>query len=162
MIERHTFRETLYTLRNYIDGLDRFEKSLETYFSDNFLTKIIDRTITTLAQGFFPTSEVDEYFVGDKLCDDCDEIFKTNFETIEDLLYHYTCSSNFGREYGMMDDTYVIKNKDGEVIQSFNGDSPDDLYTIITKFMARNDDNIHIIDCSSLNRGKKKDEVTIS
>ena len=82
MIERHTFRETLYTLRDYIDGLDRFEKSLETYFSDNFLTKIIDRTITTLAQGFFPTSEVDEYFVGGGLCDDCDEVFKTNFEMV--------------------------------------------------------------------------------
>ena len=162
MIERHTFRDTLYNLRDYMDGLDRFEKSLETYFSENFLTIIIDKTITTLAQGFFASEKVDEYFVGNKLCDDCDEIFRTNFETIEELLYHYTCSSNFGREWGMMDDTYIVKNRDGAIIQTFDGDTPEELYDIIVKFMARNDDNIHIIDCSSLNRGKKKDETDIS
>lgn len=163
MIEKHTFCDTIICLRSYLDGLDSFEKSLGTYFTGNFLTDIIGKTITTLAQGFFSTREIDEYFVGGTLCDDSDETFKWNFETIEELLYHYTCSADFGRELGMMDETYKITDADDKVVKSYNGDTPEEVYTIIVDFLNRDDSYYHTINCCSVGRGKvAKNETDIS
>ena len=162
MIEKHTFCDLIYQLRDYWDGVVSLEKSLGTMFDNNFLTKVLDRTITTIAKGFFSTEDIDKWFVGSNSpCDDCDQSFKMNFETIEDLLYHYTCTSDFGREWGMMDDTYVITDKDGKTVETFDGDTPEELYSIIIKFLSRNDDNNHLINCSSVGRGKLKNETDI-
>lgn len=163
MIEKHTFCSILYQLRDYWDGVQNLEKSLGTMFDNNFLTKVFDQMMTTLAKGFFSTDEINKWFVGsNSLCTDCDETFEFNFETIEDLLYHYTCNSNFGREQGLMDETYIIKDTNDVIIESLDGNTPEELYDIIIKFLNRNDNNKHILDCSTINRGKKVNEVNIS
>jgi hypothetical protein len=159
MIEKHTFCDLMYQTKEYWDGVQNLEKSLGAMFDNNFLTKMFDKMLTTLARGFFSTDELNKFVAP---CDDYDKTLEFNFETIEDLLYHYACNSDFGREWGLMDETYVIKDKNNNILVSFDGDTPEELYDIIIKFLSRNDDNRHFINCSAIHRGKGKDEINIS
>lgn len=163
MIEKHTFCDLMYQTRDYWDGVLKMEESLNIYFDDNFLTKMFDKMMTSLARSFFDSEQLSKVFADTPdPSGDCDQVLVYNYETVEDLLYHYTCNSNFGREWGLMDDTYIIRDKEGKVINSFDGDTPEELYDIIIKFISRDDDNHHTINCSTVGRGKSKNENNLS
>ena len=76
MIDKHTFVDLLKTMKNYVTGLEVFEKSLHTIFN-NFLTDIIDCILVTLGEGFFTQEQLD------------DLENQVTVETVIDMIYHF-------------------------------------------------------------------------
>ena len=122
MIEKHTFVDTLKTMKNYVAGLGDFEKSLHTTFDDNFLTNIIDCTLVTLGEGFFTEEQLD----------DLDNQVAVN--TVIDMIYHFAMKGEFGAKPAELQRLYVEnENKSNE--RAFNAFTPEELYVIIERYL---------------------------
>lgn len=48
MITKNTFVEIMNTLRDYYDGLSKFENSLDTVFENNWLINVLDAVLNAL------------------------------------------------------------------------------------------------------------------
>ena len=122
MIDKHTFVDLLKTMKNYVAGLDDFEKSLRTLFDDNFLTNIIDCTLVTLGEGFFTKEQLD----------DLENQVKVN--TVIDMIYHFAMKGGFGAKPAELQRLYIEnENKSNE--RAFNASTPEELYVIIDRYL---------------------------
>ena len=122
MIEQHTFVDTLKTMKNYVAGLEDFEKSLHTLFDDNFLTQIIDCTLVTLGEGFFTKEQLE------------DLENQVTVETVIDMIYHFAMKGEFGAKPAELQRLYVEnENKSNE--RAFNAFTPEELYVIIDRYL---------------------------
>ena len=122
MIDKHTFVDLMKTTKNYVAGLEDFERSLNTIFDDNFLTHIIDCTLVTLSEGFFTKEELD----------DLDNQVKV--QTVIDMIYHFAMRGEFGAKPSELQRLYVEnENKSNEL--AFNAFTPEELYVIIERYL---------------------------
>ena len=122
MMDKHTFVDQLNTMKNYVAGLEDFEKSLHTLFDDNFLTRIIDCTLVTLAEGFFTQEQLD------------DLENQVAVETVVDMIYHFAMKGEFGAKPAELQRLYVEnENKSNE--RAFNAFTPEELYVIIDRYL---------------------------
>lgn len=148
MIEKHTFCSTLNSLKNYCGGLYELEKAINVMFDNNFLVNIIDETISTLTQSFFDTDKIEAHVDTGRLSTVCDdEVFKFNYETIEELLYFFSIDGMFGEDTSILTGVYTISDDNSNTVEAFDATTPGELYEIIIKFLNRNDNRQHHIRC---------------
>lgn len=122
MIDKHTFVDFLKIIKNYVAGLEDFEKSLHTLFDNNFLTNIIDCTLVTLGEGFFTKEQLD------------DLENRVAVETVTDMIYHFAMKGEFGAKPAELQRLYVEnENKSNE--RAFNAFTPEELYVIIDRYL---------------------------
>ena len=122
MIDKHTFVDQLKIMKNYVAGLEDFEKSLHTLFEDNFLTHIIDGTLVTLGEGFFTKEQLD------------DLENQVAVQTVIDMIYHFTMIGEFGAKPAELQRLYIEnENKSNE--RAFNAFTPEELYVIIDRYL---------------------------
>lgn len=122
MIDKHTFVDLLKTMKNYVAGLEDFEKSLHTIFDDNFLTHIIDCTLLALGEAFFTQEQLD------------DLENQAAVETVIDMIYHFAMNGKFGSNPAELQRLYV-ENENKSTERAFNAFTPEELYVIIDRYL---------------------------
>ena len=121
MIDKRTFCKLMDNLGAYVGGMEELEKSLGVMFDDNFMTKIVDRTLITIAESFFTQQQIDD-------------IEDIAVDTVTDILYHYAFEGQFGVRIDKLQRLYV---EDEGLSTEFmlNAFNSSELYDVIDRYL---------------------------
>ena len=122
MIDKRTFCKLIDNLGAYVGGMEELEKSLGVMFDDNFMTKMVDRTLVTIGESFFTKEQID----------DIENDVALN--TVTDILYHYAFQGEFGLKVAKLQRLYVEDEglKTEFALNAFNSE---ELYAIIDRYL---------------------------
>lgn len=142
MIEKHTFVDTLNALKSHWNGQKQLEKALNCYFEDNnFIFRLGCSLIDILTDAFFTAeqletiqSSVSKWGRVYHLKDTPDFVYQ--WETISDLLNHYCWNGDFGDNPDILKDRMQIKDKDGNIVVSYNACNAEELYVLIMDYIT--------------------------
>lgn len=156
MINKYAFSNLIYTIKNYSEGLDKFEAGLGVQLNDNFMVLIFDELLDTITDSFFTQEEIEENICdmnGNHFAYDCDPVFKHSWENINELLYHFCFTGIFGKNQKVLINILTITdNETNEVLEKYNIRDTNELYDVIVRFLSRiEDENTNVtyyINCS--------------
>lgn len=122
MLDKRTFCKLMDNLGSYVGGMEELERSLSVMFDDNFMTKIVDRTLVTIGESFFTEEQLN----------DIDNEVALN--TVLDIIYHYAFQGEFGLKVAKLQRLYVEDEglKTEVVLNAFNSE---ELYAVIDRYI---------------------------
>lgn len=157
MINKYAFSSIIYALKSYNKGLDAFEAGLGIQINENYMVKLFDDIIEPLTDSFFNQEELEENICdidGIHFAHNCNREFKDNWETINELIYHFCFNGDFGDKPEVLTERLVIKDNQGEDIESYDALTTEQLYEVIVRFLNRINDSdetlTYYINCSSI------------
>lgn len=157
MINEYAFSSIIYALKSYNKGLNAFETGLGMHVNENYMVKIFDDIIEPLTDSFFSQEELEENISdvdGTHFAYCCNREFKDNWETINELIYHFCFNGDFGDRPEVLTERLVIKDNQGEDIESYDTLTAEQLYEVIVRFLNRINDSdetlTYYINCSSI------------
>mgnify|MGYP003308592471 CR=1 FL=1 len=107
---------------------------------DEFPYNYMIDQIHFLADGFFNDAQLESNRCGNRnFFYDCDKEFKSNYEVVRDLIYHYCFTSEFGRSLNCNTEnvlTVMDRVKDTSIC-NFDMTTCEELYTLIVEWINR-------------------------
>jgi len=115
----HVVTELIEMLDKYEVGLTKFENALQVYIDDNWMSQVFEKTINALVLMFFTEDEV-EVINKSRIADNDEEakefeIIRSQYETINELIYHFICIGECGRNEAVLKGIYKYKLKSGNM-----------------------------------------------
>jgi hypothetical protein len=142
MIEKHTFVDIIESVKKHYEGQKALEKALNCYFEDdNFIFRLGCDIIDSLSSAFFTSDQID-FINNNKSKWGCQYHLENTtdwvpkWETVGDLICHFCWNGDFGENTDVLKDRMIIKDKDGNIIRSFNATTSEELFDLIMTYLS--------------------------
>lgn len=132
-------------LKNYSEGLDKFEKGLAMRITEGWLVHIFDSMLTALTDSFFDETDAVHFTRNtdsSHIKRDCPPELKRRWSDVNEILYHYCFNSDFGNRPDQCERLIVVTDEDKNEVSVWNADCAEELYDAIYVWL-NNDSKYH-------------------
>lgn len=141
MINKQAFASMLDDcLKNYSDGLNKFEKGLGIPIAEGWLVHIFDSMLTALTDSFFDETEACYFTRGttfSHIKKHCPTELKQRWSDVKEILYHYCFNSDFGTRPDQCERLIVITDENNNEVSVHDAACAEELYDAICIWLNR-------------------------